>query len=36
MPESIAFEVEITIGKVIRHKSRGTDQIPAALIKAGG
>ena len=36
MPESSAFEVEITIEKVIRHKSPDTDRIPAALIKAGG
>jgi hypothetical protein len=36
VPESTAFEIEITIGKVIKHKSRGTDRIPTALIKAGG
>ena len=36
MPESSAFEVEISIEEVIRHKSPGTDQIPAALSETGG
>ena len=35
-PEPSAFEVELAIEKLKRHKSPGTDQIPAALIKAGG
>jgi hypothetical protein len=34
-PELSAFEVELAIEKLKRHKSPGTDQIPAALIKAG-
>ena len=36
LPELIAFEVEMAIEKLKRHKSPGTVQIPAALIKAGG
>ena len=36
VPEPSAFDVEIAIGKLKRHKSPGTDQIPAELINAGG
>ena len=36
LPEPIAFEFETAIDKLKRHKSPGTVQIPAALIKAGG
>ena len=37
VPEASAFEVVMAIGKAkIRHKSPGTDQIPAEMIKAGG
>jgi hypothetical protein len=32
VPESSAFEVERSIGKLKGHKSPGTDQIPAKLI----
>ena len=35
VPEPGAFEVEVAIVKPERHKSLGTDQIPAKLIKAG-
>ena len=35
VPEPSAFEVELAIGKLQNHKSPGTDQIPAELIKAG-
>ena len=35
MPEPSAFEVEKAIEKLKRHKSPGTDQIPAELNKAG-
>ena len=35
MPETSAFEVELTIEKLKSHKSPGIDQIPAELIKAG-
>jgi hypothetical protein len=35
-PEPSAFEVEMAIEKLKRHKSPGIDQIPAELIKAGG
>ena len=31
-----AFEVELAIEKLKSHKTPGTDQIPAELIKAGG
>jgi len=31
-----AFEFELAIGKLKRHKSPGIDEIPAELIKAGG
>jgi hypothetical protein len=34
--EPSAFEVEMATEKPKRHKSRGTDQISAELIKAGG
>jgi hypothetical protein len=36
VPEAIVFEVEMTIGKVMRHKSPRIDQITTELIKAGG
>jgi hypothetical protein len=36
VPEPSAFEVELAIEKLKRHKSPGIDQIPAELIKAGG
>jgi hypothetical protein len=36
VPEPSAFEVEMAMEKLKRHKSPGTDQIPAKLIKAGG
>jgi hypothetical protein len=36
VPEKSAFEFELAIEKLKRHKSPGTDQIPAELIKAGG
>ena len=32
MPEPCAFEVEMAIDKLKRHKSPGIDQIPAELI----
>ena len=35
MPETSVFEVEMTIGKIKRHKSI-PDEIPAELTKAGG
>jgi len=35
VPQPGAFEVEVAIVKPERHKSLGTDQIPAKLIKAG-
>ena len=34
VPESSAFEFEMAIEKLQRHKSLGNDQIPAELIKA--
>jgi len=34
VPDPSAFEVEMAIEKLKRHKSPGTDQIPAELIKA--
>jgi hypothetical protein len=34
VPEPNAFEVEVVIEKLKRHKSPGNDQIPAELIKA--
>jgi hypothetical protein len=36
VPQPCAFEVEMAIEKLKRHKSTGTDQIPALFIKAGG
>ena len=36
MPDPSAFEVELAIEELKSHKSRGSDQIPAELIKAGG
>ena len=36
VPEPSAAEVELAIDKLKSHKSPGTDQIPAELIKAGG
>jgi hypothetical protein len=35
-PEPSAFEVELAVEKLKRHKSPGIDQIPAELVKAGG
>ena len=35
MPEPRAFEVERVIEKLKGHKSPGTDQIPAEMIKVG-
>jgi hypothetical protein len=35
VPAPSAFEIEIAIGKLKRHKSPGIDQIAAELIKAG-
>jgi sorting nexin-29 len=35
-PDPSAFEVELTVEKLKRHKSPGIDLIPAALIKARG
>jgi len=36
VPGPGAFEVEMTTDKLKRHKSPGTNQIPAEMIKAGG
>ena len=36
MPEPSAFEVEMAIEKLKRHKPPGNYQIPAEMIKAGG
>jgi len=36
VPELSAFEAEMTIGKLKRHITPGTDQIPAELFKAQG
>jgi hypothetical protein len=36
VPEPSTVEFEMAIGKLKRHKSPGTDQIPAELITAGG
>jgi hypothetical protein len=36
LPEPSAFEIEMALEKIKRHKSPGTDRIPAVLIKAGG
>jgi len=35
VPELSAFELEVAIEKLKRHKSSSIDQIPAELIKAG-
>jgi len=35
VPEPSVFEVELAIEKLKSHKSPGSDQIPAELIKAG-
>ena len=34
--ELSAFEIEMAVKKLKRHKSLGIDQIPAELIKSGG
>jgi hypothetical protein len=36
VPEPSAFEFEMAVEKLKRHKSLGVDQIPTELIKAGG
>ena len=36
MPQPTAFDNELAIEKLKRHKSPGIDQIPAEMIKAGG
>jgi len=36
VPEPSASEVELATDKLKSHKSPGTDQIPAEMIKAGG
>jgi hypothetical protein len=36
VPEPNAFEVEMAVEKLKRHKSAGFDQIPAEYIKVGG
>jgi hypothetical protein len=36
VPDPRVLEFEIAIEKLERHKSPGTDDIPAELIKAGG
>ena len=36
VPEPSAFDVELAIQKLRSHKSPGTDQIPASLIKGRG
>ena len=36
VPEPSACEIEVAIEKLKSHKSPGTTQIPAELIKAGG
>ena len=35
VPELSAFEVDMAIEKLKRHKSPGTDEIPADLIEVG-
>jgi hypothetical protein len=35
VPEPSAFEIEMAIEKLKRHKLPGIDQIPAELIKEG-
>jgi hypothetical protein len=36
VPDSSPIEVEITIAKLEKYKSPGSDQIPTELIQAGG
>jgi len=36
VPQLSAFEIEMATEKLKRHKSPGTDQLPAELMKAGG
>jgi hypothetical protein len=36
VPDPSAFEFEMGVEKLIRHKSPGMDQIPAELIKSDG
>ena len=36
VPAPSAFEVDLAVEKLKRHKSPGVDQIPAELIKEGG
>jgi len=36
VPEPSAFEIEMAIEKLKRHKSPSRDQFPAELMKAGG
>ena len=36
VPDPSASEVELAIDKLKSHKSPGTDQVPAELIKVGG
>jgi len=36
VPELSAFDVEVAIEKLKRHKSPGIDQIPTEVIKVGG
>jgi len=36
VPELSAFDVELAIGKLKRHKSPGIDQTPAEMIEVGG
>jgi len=36
MPEPSAFEFDMVIEELIRHKSSGIDQIPAEMIKIRG
>jgi hypothetical protein len=36
VPEPSDFEDELAIGKLKRHKSAGSEHIPAELIKTGG
>jgi len=36
VPEPSAFEFQLAIGKLKRHRSPGIDEIPAELNKAGG
>jgi hypothetical protein len=35
VPSPLPFEVEITIAKMERYKSPGSDQIPVEVIQAG-